>query len=951
MQYPYLAALLGQLTVMTRMHYIPRLTFPFKGSQSEISKMKAELEAFRDQIQYKRSDLPELYSKIGAYKDSVIAAQKTLELSSHRAKYLELANTKFFVPAANLVQAALDITTRYKIDSADTYKAVVLEDKKRLSEQIFDELLAHVFLKKPAAFHQWFHKVMQELPQIKKGLPNLPLRLSQSVTVDVSSWSEKDLIFAPAEFDFKPDSNSIIFVSSLLKALQILGSLEGSLNVLEQRVSTELFEMVEQEMKDAEDRARSTAGSGSLRDKFVLIRSSGAEAEEFFGFCPVLRELTSCVIAKLITVANTFKFITVAVENMAEEGHNPFDGVQTPLRVAAQAVNREMRSFAISFIYGAHLPSATFLNPVADIAEILKNSKTKSTANTSALFEFSMQVDSATLAEIKAMGIQMKEREKVLARKMAIAMNADPYISAKKDVGHMPITKPNVQYVALLFSPIKFFTELIEGLVANPSLDLQSPLPLIEGIIEKEYVPLVETHSIHELSVAFKGIDGATWVNISNDPIKQECIAGRASSSVLSCYLTFVRLFSELCRLIYFLPDYQAVFERILESLMEQLLDKSEIKLRDLILAKSSGEDDLSSTVLCLSVQLAKNQDIRDILSQNTLLRGVADSGLNRLLAEKETLLMERLKGDRSIGRSELIQNPKTVRNLALLQRSFEQLRGLMMCGSYQQSHFVQGRGQIKLVADDKQELFLHVYDEGDKEVFKLGSSFDAKLLIFSELLEKLALTCLYTLHCEIRTHCFFYLDLAAREGNYNLDIPYQEPDPYILSLNADILDLSNSLSDWFPLSKFMFLFDGLTVVIDSVLVNNFRYIKGLNGLGCRKLGTNVIAMIQLLSQILPPSEVALPRATEYFRLASLPANALMTEINTAASRPIRFSYLQYKALLDVAFNDALQTDMTETTRQLYMNQLTSLKYLLEESKNDVAAAKRREEEETEGNV
>ena len=92
--------------------------------------MKNELEAFRDQIQYNRTDLPELYSKIGAFKESAQASQKGSELSSNRLKYTELSNEKFFIPAGKLLMESFDILKRFKIEAAETYKLVLQEDKK-----------------------------------------------------------------------------------------------------------------------------------------------------------------------------------------------------------------------------------------------------------------------------------------------------------------------------------------------------------------------------------------------------------------------------------------------------------------------------------------------------------------------------------------------------------------------------------------------------------------------------------------------------------------------------------------------------------------------------------------------------------------------------------------------------------------------------------------------------
>lgn len=99
-------------------------------SKSEVSRMKNELEAFRDQIQYKRADLPELYSKIGAFKDSAMASRKAVELASSRNKYLELAEQKFFIPAAKLLVQCLAILDEFKIEAAEAHRQVIQDDKK-----------------------------------------------------------------------------------------------------------------------------------------------------------------------------------------------------------------------------------------------------------------------------------------------------------------------------------------------------------------------------------------------------------------------------------------------------------------------------------------------------------------------------------------------------------------------------------------------------------------------------------------------------------------------------------------------------------------------------------------------------------------------------------------------------------------------------------------------------
>ena len=115
-------------------------------SKSEVARMKEELEAFRDQIQYNRTDLPEIYSKIEDFKQSATATQKLAELTTNRLKYLEMSAGKFYIPAAKLLMESLNILSLFKIDSADAFKVIVQEDRKVSSEMKWKWLNSFLFL-------------------------------------------------------------------------------------------------------------------------------------------------------------------------------------------------------------------------------------------------------------------------------------------------------------------------------------------------------------------------------------------------------------------------------------------------------------------------------------------------------------------------------------------------------------------------------------------------------------------------------------------------------------------------------------------------------------------------------------------------------------------------------------------------------------------------------------
>lgn len=791
-----------------------------------------------------------------------------------------------------------------------------------------DELLQHIFLRKPNSSTEWFSKTFQEIPNLQERIGKLPDEYSFTY-MEITTNGEKDLVIAPAEFDFKPDSNSLLYVSSLLQSLNTLGTLDECLENIEQRISSELFLIVENEIKKSATKLKKSQMSrGNVSDKFVLVPTgmNNVSRDEFYLFCPILREMSNVIIAKLLVIVNVFKFITETVNSLKQTSDT-----ESLLGLAMQSALREIKNYVTSIIYSHSSPSEIFSNPLSDISDILKNSKTKSTNDSGDLFTFSMNINDAIISEIRSMAIKVNEKEKESSKKIASALNIDPYTSSKKDIGHKQVVKPNIQYLQVLYNQVVTFFDILKGFNTESDSSFASVMASFSSIMEKEYIPFVENYMVHEIVSAFKGSDSSNWVDFSesNDYLSFDSSIGKKSDSILCSYLIFVRLMCELCKLIYFIPSYQESFERMMELLCDQLLDKSEIKLRDLILVKYNGEDDTSSNLLCFSVQFAKNAEIRDILSQNALLSGGNCQMVNSLISEKEAVVMERLKGDRSIGKNELIFDSKVLREIALLQRSFEQVKKLIFMGKSGANSTSNSMTRIVEEAESK-NLNLHVYEDGKKTIFQLGTSFDAKFSIFTELLEKLAQTCLYTLHCEIRTHSFYFLDLAFREGSYKLEMispNCHEPDPYVLNWTNDILTLSDSLSDWFPVSKYLFLFDGLSLLIDSILVNNFQYIKSINREGLGKLTTNTTAIIQILTQILPPNQVSLPRSSEYYRLAQVAKDDLMQEIQACGTK---FTFLQYRALLNLAYYDELQKEDNEAARKSYTNHLTMLKYMIE---------------------
>lgn len=142
------------------------------------------LQEFRDQIQYKRTDLPELWSKIEGYKLK-ISALTTLyfhhrsfllnisylyraEMKKLRSQAKSLMAKRFFVPAARVLAGILqelDSIGKY-LELADVNFAQSLQDDKELlMEKLLEEFCQHAFLKVDHSTSELLAQAFSKFPQ------------------------------------------------------------------------------------------------------------------------------------------------------------------------------------------------------------------------------------------------------------------------------------------------------------------------------------------------------------------------------------------------------------------------------------------------------------------------------------------------------------------------------------------------------------------------------------------------------------------------------------------------------------------------------------------------------------------------------------------------------------------------------------------------------------------
>ncbi|KAJ2611293.1 exocyst subunit [Coemansia sp. RSA 1365] len=163
-----------------------------------------------------------------------------------------------------------------------------------------------------------------------------------------------------------------------------------------------------------------------------------------------------------------------------------------------------------------------------------------------------------------------------------------------------------------------------------------------------------------------------------------------------------------------------------------------------------------------------------------------------------------------------------------------------------------------------------------------------------------LSVQCLIVLRIEVRTHCIHYLDLAMREGDYQLDSEALEPEPYIQALNADISTIEEKMEACLPADKLSLVFGGISVLMAHILIANTRHIKSFNSAGNSKMVRNVLALQQNLTNIALPEESGLDKARRFYELYDLGADGILKHI---AEHGALFSFEDYCRMIGFVYS------------------------------------------------
>ncbi|KAH6571183.1 hypothetical protein BASA50_005377 [Batrachochytrium salamandrivorans] len=878
-------------------------------STRKAQEMRENLEKSKEWLECKRFDLLHLWVKSIQFKEMSRILETIDELQRTPAQIENLVEGKYYLTAVRTLSTSmrtLNGSDIVDIRAMEAVKERLVALGKEIYDAIIEEIHDHLYLKTAIAMTR-----VDPILAISKDNVELPSGdeyqfFTASKLAYIYEQIQPELF---DDFDVNPEIRSFCHLQALVESLKSLDKLTDGLHAIKERLSHELFSVFERAIEEYEQSGHHQA--------FVV--EGGTEEAPTDNNCLVYILLTLYDRFESIALGHMFILEVSTRINTVEADTLPYTGSDVCF-----AIQGEVKALLYEYLTTTD-KAATGSSTISSMNEILRDKRKHSERIAKQVFRISGFVNSSTAhrsSELSGIDIDVSDvdLEKLyLGDASPESISVDKYsnvLSTKRKL----LIRPEASNILIVFKPTLQFTNKLENAVGiSPGVFHE----FLEDFVLNVFLPQMHDQISDFYHNFINGIDSFQTEQLPEP-----------SLPLLKSVIALGYLLQSMCRISQTIPIHKEEFLKSLETILERFHEKCIGRFRALIATEKLGADHSGILTGSIAYTWAKNENVLELMSQNSLLSDIRDSDsqleMNQLACQKETILEMKLKGERSFHRSELIFEPRRLQGLAYLHYSMEWLAAqiLYIKGDANNST---GLVATRVFEDSAESLSEYVRlstdslpmlpvdttlsPQADMSI-EMAKRFNSLSVSFKKISEM----CIFSLRIELRCHSMYYLDLALREGNYMSEDTNPVPDPYISMLNLDLSSAEEVVAAALPMRKTRFLFDGLGEVMAQVLIFNLRYIRTVNKNGVMRLVRNVQSLQQNLTNLACAHQQSLDRAKAYYELLGLEAEMILKTIPKNSGQ---YSYDEYKAILDLQFRDALvQGDATTKQYEGYLTRL-----------------------------
>ncbi|OAD77145.1 hypothetical protein PHYBLDRAFT_180340 [Phycomyces blakesleeanus NRRL 1555(-)] len=876
-------------------------------SQNRVAQMKINLKKCKEELLEKRTDLLNMWHKSQQYKEMINLLETIEETRTTPEKLESLMNSKHVYAAANML--------------VESWKTV-------LYDLLIEELHNHLYLKNSYCDNRWAEYVhdQQKLPDIKilpRSFDDLAMRKRSTIDgnikdEDMFALDENDVL--AEDLEINPETDSYYYMEIIMEALAMLGQVPPALETIQERLPLEIYALVEKTIAQVEERHSEQSNTSSVRrdtasedsDMYFLDKANTEAKNE------ILKDLLWTLYSKMEAVLRGQRFLETCARRIKKRAirKGEFNGSEDVFNIYHfheiwKPVQIEIRSLLQDYLTSRERTPASLQHSALTPDNASGKSGFSSTREKNKLlFKFTESPEDQDLEQayqrvrtnlyssfkkqISGFSFSDTDRSESFPHSSVI----DKYASDMASKGHKVLVKPDAYNVSVLLKPTMAFLQRLHQVF--PNYDDQGSEgfgSFLDDFAINVFLPQIEEkvmQLIHHATVGMDAFqDDRNYKNYSKLPIVKSAVA-------------LISVIQSLCRTMHSMPFHTEEYIRMIEVVLLKYYEKCYQRFYSMVVRGSThGSKEVNVTEMNISTSgdWAQDESLVGLLTQNPFFNedSKIDAEFIRALGQAEITMELKLKDGRQLEADELIFDSKRLIALGRLYHSLKWfVREIWELRTPRQTTKV---SIVDPVSDkDPNEEDLSEEPESSQGAnSRRWSQSDAKepenedpnpvmlslrgetAVRFDTLLttyQQLAETCLFTLRLEARCHTMYYLEMVIREGNYYLEDETYEPDPYVITLNSDLMEVDDCINASLPAKDEMFAFDGLPALIVHLLISEATYIKRMNKNGVQKMARNILALQQNLSNFVPSSQSStLDRACDYYQLYNLGSEGLIRSI------------------------------------------------------------------------
>ncbi|KAK4189081.1 putative exocyst complex component 4 [Podospora australis] len=900
-----------------------------QASQKKVRSLKESLATSKTALCTTDPELKKLHATSRMYDEVLQTLNELDDLRTVPDQLEARISEKRFLTAVEVLQTALRKLTKPELDgigALSDLRSYLANQETALMDILVEELHEHLYLKSPYCQERWqnlakHHGAMNEAYQDAANMAPF------HAIFDSIDW-DRSVAEDPQK---NPEADTFYYVTLLVESLNRLGRLEAAVDTLKQRLPVELFSVVTETINDIDQKHPSSLRGGSNGSNGLHIygqRETRMRAD-------VIYDLLWTLYGKFEAIAEGHRVFHESIKALIRrEGAGNNIALLGSFKELWNLYQNEIRSLLHNYVttdadvfqYRSSPRHGAGLNGKMDAREHLFKFSEADAKSAEMTTEYEA-LDNIIQAAVPGLTSNTRKDNK----KSTLVVPRSEVAASRKSTGagygsnpisgtYKSLVEPSVFNMSLLLPPTLVFLQRLKNIVP-PGSDLATSTltSFLDNFLVNVFQPQLD-ETLGKLSDTVFGeadafLQDPGWAYLAKRPIFKGTTA-------------FFTVITAFCRMLGTIPHDQSL-SRLIITQMTRYYERCFTWYKALV--TKTQEEASTSEELRASALMALNPDENYNEVHKTVM-GLWNSETPDLkLLEQEASLLIAQTNERKLEASDIIQDRDTISSLCLLYTSMKWLTVKVLgLRHITRNEPDSASARSNLPKPEKKRWTL--LNDPNKATAEEGPVYlpmtQETVQFFDGILasyEELASIALRTLHMEVRCRICHSLHIALSPSTapYLLDQDVDEPDPEILSLNAEMIAYDEITTRFLREREVLFIRTGLGLLINSYLIKNAPMVAPMNSRGCARMQLNILVLQQNLKNI--EDGVDLLRALRYFGLFDKGPDAIVEkakEDSLAARTPVpegedaesekrkkgdvRFTYDELNALLELCYSEQL---------------------------------------------